>query len=144
MILAVILSILIFLAFSATYAGALFFISKVSFLGMTIPTYWDAFQFSVALSIFSLVFGSLIGILYVATRKPTLLTPNPNPITLYLISFLITFTSWFIMDLLFTSISIPLWVLCVFSLIMSVSNFNKLRKSIIEAKEDNSSETNEN
>ncbi|WP_088363154.1 hypothetical protein [Bacillus cereus] len=144
MILAIILSILIFLAFSATYAGALFFISKVSFLGMTIPTYWDAFQFSVALSIFSLVFGSLIGILYVASRKQTLVPPDPNPIILFLISFIGAFGSWFIMDLLFTSISIPFWVLFVFSLLMSVSNFNKLRKSIVEKEEDHPSEVNKN
>lgn len=139
-----IIALIIFLVFSAIYAGALFFISQVSFLGMTIPTFWDAFQFSVAISIFSIVFGSLTGLVYVATRKQKLLPPEPNPLILFFISFLITFSSWFIMDLLFASISIPFWVLFVFSLLMSVSNFNKLRKSIVDEEEDHPSEVNKN
>ncbi|MED2737210.1 hypothetical protein [Bacillus toyonensis] len=142
MIVSIIIGFLIFLAFSAFYAGALFFISKVSFLGMTIPTFWDALQFSIVLTLLSMVIGGIIGVIigFFVAKNPNLAETESNSITVYIISFLSTFLTWFVVDLLFTSITIPLWVLFIFSVLMSLSNSKKVKDSFSESPTDNNEE----
>ncbi|GAB6552684.1 hypothetical protein bcgnr5378_05870 [Bacillus cereus] len=141
-----IVGILYFSVLTATYAGVLFLIAKVSFFGIMIPSYWDALQFYFVLSLLALVTGFIMAsiIAYFKEKNPNLFNAESISIRLFLISFLSTFTTWFIVDLLIKSVSISLGALFVIALIMSVYHYGKLKETFSESTAHDTEEISDN
>ncbi|XIH10852.1 hypothetical protein C1N87_31005 (plasmid) [Priestia aryabhattai] len=127
---------IIFLISTAIYSGVFFFISKVSFLGIYTDSYHDTFLFILVLNLFVYLTSILVGIIYVALNKKYNL-PQPNKFALVLFSFLVPLVFWHITDLLFSTISIPYWVLVIFSIIMAIFNANNFKAHLKNSNESN-------
>ena len=67
--------------------------------------------------------------MYISLNKKYNL-PQPNRFALVLFSFLVPLVFWHITDLLFSTISIPYWVLVIFSIIMAIFNMSNFKAHI--------------